>query len=490
MRRPAAKVVLRKPAAKLPVKKSPKLNKELERPGILKKSRGGKSPKEAEIENPFLPFDSGAIWIGSQLRLKGTYCNNPVEVVGEITARFEDSSGNYLKLQVCGSPHLHVQEYVHGAIRAGLAGELFIQEGVMKVPARGPEFFHPVLMKEPGRNLVVGSSPTPGEGDLGQLHQAAEAMGFSQNPMPQAPPSAPRLGAGQPDPLQDRDGGSVSSGESSGVKKKKKKRKKKKRKRSGGPHRRTKERIKEMLVRSRWNWKGSSIDPMFRVKRDHGGSSSRGSNSSSSEDSAESGGLFQEPSQVRRISQKCPGLLTRHGMSEANKFLRRFLLGGDEVRPVMMKYFRQQVVQSGAMPSKPMRREFQTLATCLDSLVEGNVLGATDICMQRMKSLELMAQGGSPETAMKVEVLLPDTARLLSAGEGHNAAQEQRTSERLETQLRGSAGGNRWMSRWEPPKGDRKGDGKGEGKKGEGKDKGKRWEGGKPAAQTQAVAPS
>ena len=307
MRRPAAKVVLRKPAAKLPVKKSPNLNKELERPGILKKSRGGKSPKEAEIENPFLPFDSGAIWIGLQLHLKGTYCNNPVEVVGEITARFEDSSGNYFKLQVCGSPHLHAQEYVHGAIRAGLAGELFIPEGVMKVPARKPEFFHPVLMKEPDpalpwcRNLVVGSSPTPGEGDLGQLHQATEAMGFSQNPMPQAPPSAPRLGAGQPDPLQDRDGGSVSSGESSGVKKKKKKkRKRKKRKRSGGPHRRTKERIKEMLVRSRWNWKGSSIDPMFkkprlRVKRDHG-SSSRGSNSSSSEDSAEIGGLFQEPS--------------------------------------------------------------------------------------------------------------------------------------------------------------------------------------------------
>ena len=266
MRRPAAKVVLRKPAAKLPVKKSPKLNNQLERPGILKKSRGGKSPKEAEIENPFLPFDSGAIWIGSQLHLKGTYCNNPVEVVGEITARFEDSSGNYLKLQVCGSPHLHVQEYVHGAIRAGLAGELFIPEGV---PGRGPEFFHPVLMKEPDPALPwcrnLGSSPTPGEGDLGQLHQAAEAMGFSQNPMPQARPS---------------------SGESSGVKKRKKK-KKKKRKRSGGPRRRTKERIKEMLVRSRWNWKGSSIDPMFkkprlRVKRDHGGSSSRGSNSSSS----------------------------------------------------------------------------------------------------------------------------------------------------------------------------------------------------------------
>ena len=134
VRRPAAKVVLRKPAAKLPVKKSPKLNKELERPGFL---------KEAEIENPFLPFDSGAIWIGSQLHLKGTYCNNPVEVVGEITARFEDSSGNYLKLQVCGSPHLHVQEYVHGAIRAGLAGELFIPEGVMKVPARDRSFSTP-----------------------------------------------------------------------------------------------------------------------------------------------------------------------------------------------------------------------------------------------------------------------------------------------------------------------------------------------------------
>ena len=53
---------------------------------------------------------------------------------------------------------------------------------------------------------------------------------------------------------------------------------------------------------------------------------------------------------MRRISQKCPGLLTRHEMSEANKFLRQaegFSSGGDEVRPVMMKYYRQQVVQSG-----------------------------------------------------------------------------------------------------------------------------------------------
>ena len=298
----------------------------------------------------------------------------------------------------------------------------------------------------------------------------------------------PRLGAGQPDPLQDRDGGSVSSGESSGVKKKKKRRKKKKkRKRSGGPHRRTKERIKEMLVRSRWNWKGSSIDPMFkkprlRVNRDHGGSSSRGSNSSSSEDSAESGGLFQEPSQVRRISQKCPGLQTWDvGGKQVPEASRRFLLGGrrsstrhDEVLPPTGCPERGNAEQTHA-------------GICLDSLVEGNVLGAMD--MQRMKSLELMAQGGSPETAMKVEVVFPDTARLLLAGEGHNAAQEQRTSERLETQLRGSAGGNRWMSRWEPPKGDRQGDGKGKGKKGEGKDKGKRWEGGKPAAQTQVVAP-
>ena len=39
---------------------------------------------------------------------------------------------------------------------------------------------------------------------------------------------------------------------------------------------------------------------------------------------------------MRRISQKCPGLLTRHGMSEANKFLRQaegFSSGGDELPP-------------------------------------------------------------------------------------------------------------------------------------------------------------
>lgn len=66
------------------------------------------------------------------------------------------------------------------------------------------------------------------------------------------------------------------------------------------------------------------------------------------------------------------------------------------------KYYRQQILQSGSMSSKPMRREFQSLAILLDCLVEGNVLRAMDICMQRMKSLELMSQAGHPETAMKI----------------------------------------------------------------------------------------
>ena len=70
--------------------------------------------------------------------------------------------------------------------------------------------------------------------------------------------------------------------------------------------------------------------------------------------------------------------------------------------PVFVRYFRQVFDHSGA--STPMKREYLTLAHCLDSLLEGNALRCLDIVVQRLRAVEQISQGVFSGTANRMEL--------------------------------------------------------------------------------------
>ncbi|CAE7800558.1 unnamed protein product, partial [Symbiodinium sp. KB8] len=183
-------------------------------------------------------------------------------------------------------------------------------------------------------------------------------------------------------------------------------------------------RIKHMVKSSMWDWKGSSLDPVFRrprigLKRKREESESSDSSAKTvSEGLSDQEDLFPEEAQSRHISRKCPGLLARHAIREARKRVLADL--GEESahqtpRPVFVRYFRQVFDHSGA--STPMKREYLTLAHCLDSLLEGNVLKCLDIAVQRLKAVEQISQGVHPGTANRMEIIPAEGFSLASAEE-------------------------------------------------------------------------
>ena len=76
----------------------------------------------------------------------------------------------------------------------------------------------------------------------------------------------------------------------------------------------------------------------------------------------------------------------------------------------------------------PMKREYLTLAMCLDAILEGNIMKCLDVGVQRMKSVEQISQGVPPQVANRLELILPETSALTSLEESRTAALEHRTS--------------------------------------------------------------
>ena len=199
-------------------------------------------------------------------------------------------------------------------------------------------------------------------------------------------------------------------------------------------------RVKQMIKESCWDWKGSSLDPKFKrprisLKRKKEGSSESGSSSqASSVASSEQEDLFPEEAQARHISRKCPGLLTRYAVKEARKRLMTNLGEDGEVQkplPVFVRYYRQICAHSGA--STPMKREYLTLAVCLDSIIEGSILKCLDVGVQRLKSLEQMSQGMPAHVANRLELVPQETGGLASTEESRTITQEQRREDKVRT---------------------------------------------------------
>lgn len=67
----------------------------------------------------------------------------------------------------------------------------------------------------------------------------------------------------------------------------------------------------------------------------------------------------------------------------------------------------------------------------LDALVRGEVLKAADMACQRLKSLEQISHGASPQLAIKLEILPQDRSTLASSEEAKTAASEHQRELKL-----------------------------------------------------------
>lgn len=160
-------------------------------------------------------------------------------------------------------------------------------------------------------------------------------------------------------------------------------------------------------------------------------SSSTGSESSdeSRDVSLKESPLFGDELKIRGVAERFPGLLA----SEALKGISRMVASdmGDSTssgrswQPQLVRYYRQVLSRriSGAMG-----RELLTHCSVIDSLLEGRVAQALDICLQRIKGLELQAGGTSFQVSQRLEVL-PSEVGMLPSRQELAIIQRERTQE-------------------------------------------------------------
>ena len=411
------------------------------------------------------PLEDVEFKVGQQIHLKGTYKGQPAECVGEIEALVQDQEGPWLRLRLTGSSHQPLQEW-----RKSCQDEFYVNRKTLLKPmdpgveglfcAREVNEVDPLL--EWKSNLIeLGRR---GQG-LAGLEAVAQDLGYGIGPAGGFEPPHQRVTEGTP-PKSKRLSGRA--------------------------------RVRNMIKQSAWDWKGSALDPCFRrprvnLKRKREESTSDSSGSSGSPEESEQEDLFPEEGQARHIARKCPGLLARGAIKEARKRLTTEL--GENLKhanpsPVFVKYYRQVFAQSGA--STPMKREYLTLAMCLDAILEGNIMKCLDLGVQRMKSVEQISQGVPPQVANRLELILPETSALASLEESRTAALEYRREDKIRSSWKGKG---KSEAAWSRPYGD---DHWGKGEKGGKPQKGKDQKGktpgklrpgkGQPSQESEVVA--
>ena len=96
----------------------------------------------------------------------------------------------------------------------------------------------------------------------------------------------------------------------------------------------------------------------------------------------------------------------------------------------MLKYLRLHVLRRDVAPGP--KRELLTLAYTIDHLFQRDILGALDIIMQRVKSLELVVGGSSWAAAQNLELVPLEQEKIASIAEAHAAAKEFKQDARVQ----------------------------------------------------------
>ena len=185
-----------------------------------------------------------------------------------------------------------------------------------------------------------------------------------------------------------------------------------------------------------------------KKKKSSSGSSSTESSSESTDE--ESGELFEETQKVRKIGRFAPGALTTAGCREmASNLLNSS--GGiwdqseGALQPICCQYFRQVL---SARVTGGQSREALTLSWCLDLLMQGRVAEASDGLTQRLKAIEMSAQGASWSISQRIELVPAEKPIISSRAETREAIKESKEENRTRAEAsKGKTKGD-WPGGW------------------------------------------
>ncbi|CAE7717658.1 Tnks2 [Symbiodinium sp. CCMP2592] len=108
---------------------------------------------------------------------------------------------------------------------------------------------------------------------------------------------------------------------------------------------------------------------------------------------------------IKQLARRVPGILTSHAVAEVECLLAQGVGDNQTVGllSVMLRYLRLHVLRRDVAPGP--KKELLTLAYTLDRLLQRDILGALDIIMQRVKSLQLVVGGSSWAVAQNLELV-------------------------------------------------------------------------------------
>lgn len=412
--------------------------------------------------------------IGEKYMMKIWYGQEEGLLHAEMKEETKDEEGQWIGVKVRGTPIHQVRSYV--VSKSGDQSRLYLSQAEVdlgrrkNIPGLGYLLAFRRTTLTDNEHWMENCLDHQREGAENEaLAEVAEKFGFPPRP------AGPQEGAVVNDGPSDEDP--------------EKSKGKKKKKLSG------RQKVKQMLTKARWNPAGTPMDPTYKkpvklkVQRRKSSSSSN-SGSSSSEDSSVDG--LGTEHRLKSIWRKLPGYLARCSAKEARKLLAEKSGENPSSLKIFYRYYRQVILPRGG--SKGMQRELLTHSMLLDMMLDGEILSAMDVMVQRIKALELMQQGSEANLAQQLE-LLPIESLGLAADTEAKYAQKQFSSEaKLQKQLHskgGSSGSGKGS--WQNPSYQAK-EGKGKGKrpwernwdKGRGKDKGQKT----PAEGTKVVPPN
>eukprot|EP00435_Cladocopium_sp_Y103_P038820 s933_g10.t1 len=329
-------------------------------------------------------------------------------------------------------------------------------------------------------NLLGGDRPPAGEDELAELRRDKEQL-----KKPEAAVREAGRGSYSPSPLREGD-----------QKKEKRRRRSKKKKK-----RRTEFKV-EGVKEVKALFKDTGLDPdagvrkRFRkraakmAKRKKEGRSTGSSSSSRETSSSMAGGdhtLFGSSSKIQKVGRHYPGALCAAALEEASETLVN-QEGGiwslqESLPPLFVRYYRAQLANK---MSAPMAREAHTVSYALDLLLRGRPAEVADLLGQRLKSLEMVANGVHYTVSQQQELLVRDTASMSSVQEFQEASRLAREEGKAKLEAARPYGsrntGTPRTEEWTRP-GGKKGGGKGKTGKQSDQKKGEGEKGGKEKAK-------
>lgn len=466
-------------------------------------------PAEGERDTEVKKFEGGElvtpstlpslVWTrGLFVAFEGSYWHSACSVAGEVVG-FKDEEGfPVVELIAKGTNSERLLKWATGA--SGVPLRIHLCHRDCGGDPTADDLFHGKLVK-----VVKTEEKLPWMGSLEVVHQD-ELPDLREAVVPKGAPTGGR-GAEKE--------GSDSSSSGKEKKKKKKKEKKEKKKKKEKKEERRAEGSKEgrpqtaggrFLLKGQKElsavFGGTGLDPSPAVRRrirrkarkaarrsSRRSSSTSGSSSSSSEESDMSQeGLFPETKKVKGMAKRSPGALSNQTIEEMKESL--LTMSGQmwhmehdsPAPPLVLHYFR--TVLRPKM-SGGLAREALTLAFVVDLALQGRIAEAVDTALQRVKSLELSANGTDFRVSQRIELAPAEGEAVTSPTERREALSEAKDEAKLRYQS--GKGGDWWKGdSWKKHEWDRKGKkgdpkgNKGDGKKGE---KGTDEKGGKKKEQ-------